>query len=32
MDINILEIKINGELGKVHIWLSTNKLSLKIEK
>ena len=31
-DLNILESEINSELGKVHIWLFVNKLSVNIEK
>ena len=31
-DLNILESEINGELEKVHLWLTANKLSLNIEK
>ena len=31
-NINILESNLNNELGKVHSWLSANKLSLNINK
>ena len=31
-DFSILESEINNEPGKVHLWLSANKLSVNIEK
>ena len=31
-DLSILESEINNEPGKVHLWLSANKLSVNIEK
>ena len=31
-DPNILESEIDSELGKVHVWLFVNKLSVNIEK